>query len=224
MSTIELELDPHPAPLSDDELARLPVFPLPRVVFFPHTTLPLFLFEPRYRRMIEDCLDHGPRAMAVSLAQLDDHQNPGFHAVAGVGRFVAHHANPDGTHHLVLHGMIRARLEELPAGDLPYRLARATPIAESPPNAADRAATTLLLNMATQIAGFVRLQHPEFELGLDVNAPPTELCDVIADRFVAEAEARQAVLEELDLSRRLDRVTDALGELLAMLSTNDTPS
>ena len=46
-------------PLSAEELARLPVFPLPRVVFFPGTALPLHLFEPRYTEMIEDCLDSG---------------------------------------------------------------------------------------------------------------------------------------------------------------------
>ena len=42
-------------PLSAEELARLPVFPLPRVVFFPGTALPLHLFEPRYTEMIEGC-------------------------------------------------------------------------------------------------------------------------------------------------------------------------
>ena len=32
----------------------LPIFPLPNVVFFPGTRLPLHVFESRYRRMLED--------------------------------------------------------------------------------------------------------------------------------------------------------------------------
>lgn len=33
---------------------RLPVFPLPNVVFFQKTYLPLHMFEPRDRRMVAD--------------------------------------------------------------------------------------------------------------------------------------------------------------------------
>jgi Lon protease-like protein len=35
---------------------KLPLFPLD-VVLFPGTVLPLYIFEPRYRQMIQDCLD-----------------------------------------------------------------------------------------------------------------------------------------------------------------------
>src|SRR6185437_10749099 len=42
----------HPAMLP----ALLPLFPLPRVVLFPHTFLPLHIFEPRYRQMTAECL------------------------------------------------------------------------------------------------------------------------------------------------------------------------
>jgi Lon protease-like protein len=42
---------PHPEPL-------LPLFPLD-VVLLPHTTLPLHIFEERYKEMIQDCLENG---------------------------------------------------------------------------------------------------------------------------------------------------------------------
>ena len=32
----------------------IPLFPLPNVVFFPRTYLPLHIFEPRYRHMVRD--------------------------------------------------------------------------------------------------------------------------------------------------------------------------
>ena len=35
---------------------RIPVFPLPNVIFFPNTSLPLHIFEARYRKMVSDCL------------------------------------------------------------------------------------------------------------------------------------------------------------------------
>jgi Lon protease-like protein len=36
---------------------RIPLFPLP-LVLFPHANLPLHIFEPRYKQMIRECIDH----------------------------------------------------------------------------------------------------------------------------------------------------------------------
>ncbi len=44
----------------------VPVFPLPDLVFFPHAALPLHIFEPRYRLMVEDAL-RGDRMIAMAL-------------------------------------------------------------------------------------------------------------------------------------------------------------
>lgn len=41
-----------------DQIPWLPLFPL-EVVLFPGATLPLHIFEPRYRKLINDCLNHG---------------------------------------------------------------------------------------------------------------------------------------------------------------------
>jgi Lon protease-like protein len=37
-------------------LIRIPLFPLP-LVLFPHAILPLHIFEPRYKQMIRECID-----------------------------------------------------------------------------------------------------------------------------------------------------------------------
>ena len=39
--------------------SRIPVFPLPNVVLFPKTYLPLHIFEPRYRDMVSDAASSG---------------------------------------------------------------------------------------------------------------------------------------------------------------------
>ena len=36
--------------------AEIPLFPLPGALLLPRGKLPLHIFEPRYRRMIEDCM------------------------------------------------------------------------------------------------------------------------------------------------------------------------
>src|SRR5687767_3145429 len=44
----------------------IPVFPLPNVVLFPNVFLPLHIFEPRYRRMVDDALN-GDRIIGMVL-------------------------------------------------------------------------------------------------------------------------------------------------------------
>jgi len=216
------------APLTSAELATLPVFPLPRIVFFPGTVLPLHLFEPRYRRLIEDCMSVGPRAMAVAqLAEgweADYEGRPRIHPIAGAGRIVEHRRNPDGTHDILLAGTGRVRLHELPAGDLPYRRARAEalidPLAPDVPEADIRA----LFACASQVAGRIQHQHPEFSLGVAPVDPPGSIADTIADRLIADYHLRQEVLECVDVVARVGRVTEVVGELLARITPHSLPS
>ena len=44
----------------------VPIFPLPDLTFFPHTLLPLHIFEPRYRAMTRAALE-GDRYIAMAL-------------------------------------------------------------------------------------------------------------------------------------------------------------
>jgi Lon protease-like protein len=212
--------------LSSDELAKLPIFPLPRVVFFPGTALPLHLFEPRYTRMIEDCLDTGCTALAVALLAPgweDNYEgNPAIYEVAGAGRIVAHQARRDGTHDIIVHGLNRVRLHEHPSQGRPYRCARAEPIEDV--GAATTAEVLAMMACATRVAARVRERQPDFVLQVSNDAPPARAADVIADQLVASPEARQEILETNDIKRRVSLVTEHVAALLAQLSEAHAPS
>jgi len=92
----------------------LPVFPLPNTVFFPCTSLPLHIFEPRYRAMVRD-VTAGDGLIAVSLMSGD-----GFHDLGTVGRVCDLEPLEDGRFNLRLQGLERVSLTEVP-GDTPYR-------------------------------------------------------------------------------------------------------
>lgn len=213
-------------PLSPAELARLPVFPLPRVVFFPGTALPLHLFEPRYTEMIEDCLSSGFTAMAVALLApgWEDHyeENPAIHEIAGAGRIVAHQRRPDGTHDIILHGLTRVRLHELPSEGRAYRCARAETIED-----VDAATSTEMLAMmacAARVAAKVRERQPDFSLQVSADLAPGRAADVVADQLVVSPEERQRILETSDVKERVALVTDSVASLLAQLSEAHLPS
>lgn len=78
----------------------LPLFPLPETVFFPHTLLPLHVFEPRYRAMVADCLAGEKRMVVVRLLpgwEQDYYGRPPIHTVAGAGEGPPPGKPPAGT-------------------------------------------------------------------------------------------------------------------------------
>lgn len=114
------------------------LFPLSEAVLLPHAVLPLQIFEPRYRQMVGECLD---RTGQIAIATID-HACSGPSAIgmigaptavrntACVGQIIQHDMLADGGYNILLHGICRARIEELiePEGDRAYRLARLAPL------------------------------------------------------------------------------------------------
>ena len=205
----------------------VPVFPLPKLVLFPGTLLPLHIFEPRYRDMLADALAGEQRLIAVAQlkpgweAQYEG--RPAIYDVAGVGRIAQHARNRDGTYDIVLEALARVHLDELEAGGLLYRRARATRLDEHAPEGGVSAAeVSALLSIATRVASVVKRALPGFVMQAEEDDSPALLADRIADQFVLDPAARQDLLETLDVGRRIRSLTLQLAQLHLALSSNDT--
>jgi Lon protease-like protein len=109
----------------------LPLFPLASVVLFPELQVPLFIFEPRYRQMVEAALA-GDRLIGMVTAvpqQLDQMPgDPEVFPIGCAGRIESCNQRDDGTYNIVLAGIARFRLErelDRPEGQL-FRRAQTT--------------------------------------------------------------------------------------------------
>ena len=205
-------------------LHEVAVFPLPRVVFFPGTYLPLHIFEPRYRALMRDCLANGRPIMAVTLLkpgyEADYDGRPAMHEVCTVGRIERHEELPDGRFNLVLRGLSRVRLEELPAEGLPYRRAQAEILeGKLHQEKVSRDALTTLLSTASLVGAIVRKSHPSFSLGIQTDDAPHHVVDTLADRLLADSQSRQLILETLDVAERVKKLTGLIAELLGQLES-----
>ena len=78
----------------------------------PAPILPLHIFEPRYRKMVADCMA-GHRCMAMAFTE-GGGEDPRIAPVAGAGIIVRYEPMSDGRSTLLLHGRARVLLEELP--------------------------------------------------------------------------------------------------------------
>lgn len=192
-------------------LEEMPIFPLPRVVFFPDTLLPLHVFEPRYRAMLADCLKTH-RAMVVVRIKPNGATNadgaPAIESIAGAGVVVEHEQLADGRSNLVLAGRARVQLVELPFVE-PYRRARCTIVEPkvTPVTDVERAA---LVAAATSFVREVKRRDDGFRFALPEGGDSATLADACAAHLVVDADARQRALEELDEAKRVRFVTREL--------------
>ena len=207
-------------PQTHAELTRavsaLPLFPLPGVVFLPSTLLPLHVFEPRYRKLVADCL-RGNGIFGVPLLregwQSDYEGRPPVHEVTGVGRIVRHQDLPDGRYNLLVLGLGRARILDEPATDEPYRLAHAALLEDyTAPGAEERVrlAAEQLRLVSGQVMRAQPTLAPEVGRALENARGPGQLVDMLAHLVLREPADRQTYLEADDLLVRADLVTAGL--------------
>lgn len=118
---------------ADDGARAVPLFPLPGVFLLPGTVMPLHVFEPRYRQMIEESLD-GPGRIVVGTVT-EEHKDelagaPPVNRIAGLGEIARHERLPDGRFLIWLVGLARVSVREAPSEGL-YRRVWAEPIIET---------------------------------------------------------------------------------------------
>ncbi|HMB85014.1 MAG TPA: LON peptidase substrate-binding domain-containing protein [Methylomirabilota bacterium] len=200
----------------------LPIFPLPDLTFFPHTMLPLHIFEARYRAMITDCLSRDRRLAVVGLRPGYEESyegRPAVHDVMGVGRIVQWERMATGRFNLLLQGERRARIDrELPADTL-YRMVAATPLDDIGVDAPGvEALASRVRSRAARILATVGRSGVELQATLDALTDPGRLCDLVASTLIPGSSTRQALLEELHVERRLERLAAALDDLLSHLT------
>jgi len=93
----------------------IPIFPLSTVVLFPKIHLPLHIFEPRYREMVQDILK-GDRLIGIALLkegwEEGYYQNPRVHLVGCIGKLIGYQALEDGRYNIILSGLTRFKIKE----------------------------------------------------------------------------------------------------------------
>ncbi|MFN2433438.1 MAG: LON peptidase substrate-binding domain-containing protein [Gemmatimonadota bacterium] len=189
----------------------MPIFPLPDVVFFPKTVLPLHVFEPRYRRLVNDVLG-GDRRFAVVLlkpGQAPEEQRAAPFDVGCLGEIVRADALPDGRFNLLLAGIVRIRIREF-VTEVPYRVVGA---ALQPDEGADRLepAAEAFRHLVQRYFRAVlrRPTGPELrEQELDC------LVNTAAANLRGEALERQRLLETGSLPERMRSVAERMREQL----------
>ena len=192
--------------------ATLPVMVLPGVTLFPNALLPLYIFEPRYRKMLEEALGAG-RMLAMAMPRNEEESE--VEMIAGAGLVRACIRNDDGTSNLILQGVCRVRFTGWDQTS-PYRIARVEELCSDEGNhdELEKKVTQLHALCARFKEQGIELP-PQFEAYLNQITNIGVITDLVASTLVGDSRVRQMLLEEVEIPRRLEKLLAGLRSQLS---------
>jgi len=182
-----------------------PVMPLPGAALFPHALLPLYIFEPRYRDMLEHALSHH-RMFCVALIKpsCPEWRAPeDFFHLATVGLIRACVGRGDGPSNLILQGLQRVRFTSFEQ-ETPFPIAKIDIVESSDATTVEaEALAEKVLELYSKLKRDGRKLPAKVDRYLSQLHDLEMLADLVASTFVNDPLRRQRLLEEASLNRRL---------------------
>ena len=199
--------------------SEIPLFPLPNVVLFPATQLPLHIFEPRYRAMVADALESERLIGMVMLRPGWESQyeaEPPVYPIGCAG-FITHADRlQDGRYNVILRGLEKFRITQerrARTGLEAYRVARIQSISEGAALSTPRADISEARRRLERLIAKRLQRNAEDTIPKDI--PDEDLVHAIAQHL--EPLEKQALLECDGLLQRCYTLIELL-EMRMMVS------
>jgi len=140
--------------------------------------------------------DHGGKHKVPELgAKPDPAAKPPFLAIGGLGEIVQHEQLPDGRFYILVAGLARVRIEEVPCDRL-YRRVRVVPVRETQVCPSREKLLREKLSCAV-------LQRCRELAALPSDVPLTQLADLLLLRLQLPQATMEPLFSELDVEKRV---------------------
>ncbi|MBR0693958.1 endopeptidase La [Bradyrhizobium lablabi] len=195
------------------------IIPVRNVVLFPGVIAPITIARAKSIAAAQQALRE-QRQVGILLQRNPDEEDPapdGLHRVCTVANIVRYITAPDESHHVVCQGVQRARILDFLPGT-PFLAARVLHIPE--PAATSPEIEARFLNLQRQAVEAVQLlpqAPPELVTAFEAMTSPGALADLTASYMDIKPQDKQEILETIDLSSRMDKVSSYLAERLEVL-------
>ncbi|MFN3724422.1 MAG: endopeptidase La [Paracoccaceae bacterium] len=185
-----------------------PVLPLRDIVVFPHMIVPLFVGREKSVRALEEVMQDDKQILLSSQIDptVDDPATDGIYRVGVLANVLQLLKLPDGTVKVLVEGKTRVKITEF-VENASFFEAKAEPLSEIPGDAA--AVEAMLRAVADEFERYAKIKKniPEEALSaVSETREPARLADLVSGHLGVEVAQKQALLETLDVSERLEKV------------------
>ncbi len=199
---------------------RVGVLPLRDTVTFPEMLIPLNVGQQRSIELVNDVL-RGDRSIVMVASRKPEEEEPGpedLYDVGVMGVVARMIRVPDGTLRVLVQGGQRVRVVQWLATD-PYLVAE---VAEAPDVVRQTPELVALMRNVQQTFTDIVTEVPylpeELQIMVTNVEDPSVLTHLIAGALRLKTEEKQALLEELDVSKRLRRLSEILARELEVVA------
>jgi uncharacterized protein len=202
------------------------VFPLTGCILLPGNWLPLHVFEPRYRNLVEDALK-GDRLIGMIQPLVPRKDNvapaepvpemPELYRVGGLGRIERCQPEADGRSHILLKGLVRFRTQEEMPAHRGYRRFRVS-CAEFDADLDEAAEALDTARLVQALERFCGKRGIPVDCGAFRHLPGAEMVNGLSAALPFPPAEKQALLEArncLDRQGRLLLLLEMDGDVLA---------
>ncbi len=198
----------------------LPVLPLRDMVAYPGTLTPLAVGQERSIRLIDDVLG-GDRMLTLVASREPDVDEPTpeqLHRVGVAGVVARMLKVPDGTIRILVEGAQRVAIDEYVTAD-PYLIGRITALDdEVEPGPELEALTRNVQSTFSEIIEQIPYLPEELQLAVTNLDDPSALSHLIAGSLRIPTAEKQELLEQVDVTARLRRLSEILARELEVIS------
>ena len=187
-------------PLNFDMPFRLPIFPL-SVVLFPGTSLPLHIFEARYKRMLADCLQSDRRFGLTPSDPGSELPVPG--TVGCVAEVRVNQELPDGRSNIVVLGGSRFVVSRLLQEPHPYLTATVEPFEDEPDTPVEEEETAQLRELFGRYFAVLRELNDLVAEEPPLPGPASHLSFQVASMIECGLGVKQRLLADRSAPRRI---------------------
>jgi ATP-dependent Lon protease len=202
--------------IPDDALIIVPVR---NTVLFPGAVAPITITRPKSIAAAQRALRE-QRPIGILLQRNTEVDDPGpddLNRICTIANIVRYITAPDETHHVICQGIQRARVLDFLPGT-PFPVARFLPIPE--PTTTSPEIEARFLNLQRQAVEAIQLlpqAPPELVAAFQTTTSPSVLADLTASYMDIKLPEKQEILETIDLSLRMEKVSRYLAERLEVL-------
>ena len=203
-------------PLPPDALIIVPVR---NTVLFPDLVLPITLGRPKSIAAAQQAV-RDQRQVGILLqrdAEVSEPTPLDMHRMGTIANIMRYITAPDGSHHLVCQGEQRFQVVEYLSG-WPFFVARVLQIPEPEANSAEVEAR--FVNLKAQTLEAIQLlpqAPPDLLAAIQSIDGPSALADLAVAYMDVKPEEKQEILETLDISARIDKVSRLLAHRIEVL-------
>ena len=203
-------------PIPNDALIIVPVR---NTVLFPSVVAPITISRPKSIAAAQQAL-RGQRPIGIFLQRNPDVDDPGpddLYRIGTVANIVRYITGADETHHIICQGVQRARILDFLPGT-PFLAARVLHIPE--PAITSPEIEARFLNLQRQAIEAIQLlpqAPPELVAVFQSTTSPAALADLTTAYMDIKPQEKQEILETIELSQRMEKVSRYLAERLEVL-------